>query len=150
MGYGSADSVVAEIRKALAAAGSGPMGPARALGLTSAEAPSAVASDGRYPLALYIGRLMFDRGTMAGFSAVLPALAPDPFVEIHPEDARAHGIAAGDVVVVESAHGQLELVARVTGGTRPGAVFVPSGYNEAPVNVLLGGTTPVGVRLRKA
>jgi anaerobic selenocysteine-containing dehydrogenase len=87
---------------------------------------------------------------MAGFSTVLPTLAPDPFLEIHPEDARAHGIAGGDVVIVESPRGRLDLEAKVTAGTPAGAVFVPSGYNEAPVNTLLAGATGIGVRIRKA
>jgi anaerobic selenocysteine-containing dehydrogenase len=87
---------------------------------------------------------------MAGFSTVLPTLAPEPFVEIHPEDARAHGIAAGDRIVVESPRGQLDLEAKVTAGTPAGNVFVPSGYNEAPVNTLLAGAPTIGVRVRKA
>jgi anaerobic selenocysteine-containing dehydrogenase len=93
---------------------------------------------------------MFNHNTMAGFSTVLPTLAPDPFAEIHPRDATAHGIADGDPVVVESPHGQLDLEAKVTTGTPPGCVFVPSGYNEAPVNTLLAGSAIVGVRIRKA
>jgi hypothetical protein len=44
----------------------------------------------------------------------------------------------------------MTLGAKVAPDTPAGAVFVPSGYNEAPVNTLLGGETLVGVRIRKA
>jgi len=148
LGYDSPESVIADIRKALA--GSPQAGGAPPLGLTSAEAPAPTRTDAQFPLRLFTGRLMFDHGTMAGFSTVLPTLAPDPFVELHPDDAAAHGIAAGDVVTIESPRGQLELEARVTRGTPLGCVFVPSGYNEAPVNTLLAGAPIVGVRIRKA
>jgi formate dehydrogenase alpha subunit len=148
LGYDAPDSVIADIRKALAV--SPQVQGAAPLGLTAAETPAPLPSDAQFPLRLYTGRIMFDRGTMAGFSTVLPTLAPEPFVEIHPEDARAHGIAAGDVLVVESSRGQLELEARVTAGTPTGSVFVPSGYNEAPVNTLLAGAPTIGVRVRKA
>lgn len=59
-----------------------------------------------------------------------PALAAregEPFVEIHPLDAAARGIADGDWVVVENGRGWCELVARVTDGIRPGVVASPKG-----------------------
>jgi predicted molibdopterin-dependent oxidoreductase YjgC len=153
LGYASPDAVIADIRQALAASPQyqgGANGRATSPQLTGAETPAPPAAEAKFPLRLYTGRLMFDHSTMAGFSTVLPTLAPDPFVEIHPKDAAAHGIAQGDTVVVESAQGQLEVEARLTSGTPEGCVFVPSGYNEAPVNSLLAGATTTGVRIRKA
>ncbi|GAB4264612.1 MAG: molybdopterin oxidoreductase family protein [Candidatus Promineifilaceae bacterium] len=57
----------------------------------------------------------------------LVAREGEPFVEIHPLDAAARGIADGDWVVVENGRGWCELVARVTDGIRPGVVASPKG-----------------------
>ncbi len=50
-----------------------------------------------------------------------------PFVEIHPDDATARGIAHGDTVRVENGRGWCELRAVVTDGVRPGVVAAPKG-----------------------
>ena len=52
----------------------------------------------------------------------------EPYVELHPADAQARSIGAGDQVRVESAHGSLELAARVGDRVRAGVVAVPSGW----------------------
>jgi anaerobic selenocysteine-containing dehydrogenase len=51
-----------------------------------------------------------------------------PFVEIHPADAIARGIADGDIVVVENRRGWCKLQAVVTDGIRPGVLASPKGY----------------------
>jgi predicted molibdopterin-dependent oxidoreductase YjgC len=153
LGYASPDAVIADIRQALSGSpqyASGANGRATGPQLTAVEKPATLATDAQFPLRLYTGRLMFDHSTMAGFSTVLPTLAPEPFAELHPTDAAAHGIAGGDVVVVESARGELELEAKLNARAPQGCVFVPSGYNEAPVNTLLAGASVAGVRIRKA
>ncbi len=50
---------------------------------------------------------------------------PAPFIEIHPDDARALGVRDGQRVRVASRRGTTILPARVTAGMRPGAVFAP-------------------------
>jgi anaerobic selenocysteine-containing dehydrogenase len=50
-----------------------------------------------------------------------------PFVEIHPDDAAARGIAAGDAVVLENARGRVSLTAVITDGVRPGVIVSPKG-----------------------
>jgi anaerobic selenocysteine-containing dehydrogenase len=62
---------------------------------------------------------------------------PEPFVEINPADAEALGIANSAAVTVASSKGELRLVARVSEDIRPGCVFVPRGFAEAPVSTLL-------------
>ena len=53
-------------------------------------------------------------------------------------------------VVVQSAAGRLEVLARVTGDVPAGTVFMPSGYNDAPVNTLLTEDAEiVGVRVSR-
>lgn len=51
----------------------------------------------------------------------------DPFVEIHPDDAAARGIVAGDWVIVENGRGWCELVAQVTDGVKRGVLASPKG-----------------------
>ncbi|MEM9492188.1 MAG: molybdopterin dinucleotide binding domain-containing protein, partial [Myxococcota bacterium] len=51
-----------------------------------------------------------------------------PFVEIHPSDASARGIAHGQRVIVENGRGWCELVARVTDNVRPGVLASPKGH----------------------
>lgn len=70
-------------------------------------------------------------------------MLPDQFCQIHPEKAAALGIADGDRVRVETAHGEIEAVAWVFPGIRRSAVFVPIGWDERqpyhpwrPVNFL--------------
>jgi anaerobic selenocysteine-containing dehydrogenase len=51
----------------------------------------------------------------------------EPFVEVHPADAAARGIADGDRVVVENGRGWCRLRAVVTEAVRPGVVASPKG-----------------------
>ena len=129
MGYGSADAVTREVRDAYQAAAADAPAPK----LQRVESPQAPSLDANLPLRLYTGRLMFDRSTILRESQAIPGLAPDAFVEIHPADAARAGVTDGERVTVVSPYGQLALVARVTEDTPAGSVFVPSGYNEAPV-----------------
>ncbi len=55
---------------------------------------------------------------------------PDLFCQIHPDKAAALGIADGERVKVESAHGAIEAMAWVHTGIRPTAVFIPIGWGE--------------------
>jgi anaerobic selenocysteine-containing dehydrogenase len=50
-----------------------------------------------------------------------------PYVEIHPDDAAARGIADGAAVLVESARGSCELRAVVTDDVPPGVAVAPKG-----------------------
>jgi anaerobic selenocysteine-containing dehydrogenase len=50
-----------------------------------------------------------------------------PFVEIHPVDAAARGIVAGDLVIVENGRGWCKLRATVTDAVRPGVLASPKG-----------------------
>jgi anaerobic selenocysteine-containing dehydrogenase/Fe-S-cluster-containing dehydrogenase component len=55
---------------------------------------------------------------------------PDLYCQIHPEKARALGIADGERVRVQTAHGAIEAVAWLHAGIRPSAVFIPIGWGE--------------------
>jgi len=55
---------------------------------------------------------------------------PDLYCQIHPDKAARLGIADGERVRVETAHGAIEAVAWLHAGIRPSAVFIPIGWGE--------------------
>jgi predicted molibdopterin-dependent oxidoreductase YjgC len=73
---------------------------------------------------------------MSRRSKGLVSRTPQPFVEIHPEDAATLGIAHGDKIEVSSRRGSIEVVAEVNGRCDKGMVFIPFHYSEAAVNRL--------------
>jgi NADH-quinone oxidoreductase chain G len=146
LGYGTVDQVVADIRKALAAGAT----ERKPVGLTREEASPRVTTSDHYPLKLITGRLMFDHSTVQLQSSVLHTLAPAPHAQVNPADADRFGVVDGSPVVVQSMNAKLELTARITDEVPEGAVFIPSGYNDAPVNTLLTEDAEiVGVRISR-
>ena len=60
----------------------------------------------------------------------------NPFVEIHPRDARKRGIEHGDTVRVETRRGEVELRAIVSRQVRRGCIWMPLHFGEARANLL--------------
>lgn len=81
----------------------------------------------RFPFRLNTGRVRDQWHTMTrtGLSPRLSAHLAEPFLEIHPDDARAQGIEAADLVTVTSPNGRAILRARITDAVQPGQVFAP-------------------------
>jgi len=94
-------------------------------------------------LALVTGRLLYDGDIRLAQSDIMRQFVPEPFVEINPADAEALGIADGATVTVASSKGELKLAARVSEDIRPGCVFVPRNFAEAPVSALLDETAAI-------
>ncbi|QHC22980.1 bifunctional nitrate reductase/sulfite reductase flavoprotein subunit alpha [Streptomyces sp. GS7] len=94
--------------------------------------PPAELPDDDYPFVLDTGRLQHQWHTMTktGKVAKLARLNPGPFVEVHPEDADALGIAEGDHVEIASRRGRAVLPAVVTDRVRPGTCFAPFHWND--------------------
>ena len=92
--------------------------------------------DDEHPYLLTTGRArsQYQSGTQTRRSPTLAAAAPRPYVELHPELARRHGIADGDAVRLSTPRGSVELDARIDPGIRPDTVFVP--FHWAGVNAL--------------
>ncbi|MFD1560491.1 molybdopterin-dependent oxidoreductase [Paraburkholderia silviterrae] len=88
--------------------------------------------DGTFPIVFNTGRVQHQWHTMTktGKVAMLNKLNPGPFVEIHPEDASALGIAAKDRVEVRSRRGRVVLPAVVTERVQPGNCFAPMHWND--------------------
>jgi assimilatory nitrate reductase catalytic subunit len=85
-----------------------------------------------FPLVLNTGRLRDQWHTMTrtAKSARLSAHAPEPFVELCPEDAAASGVIDGALAVVASVYGSCILRVRVTDWQRAGCVFVPMHWTD--------------------
>ena len=87
--------------------------------------PPAAATGPRYPFRLNTGRLRDQWHTMTR-TALSPRLAahlPEPFLDIHPNDAEDLGLEPADLVHLESPHGRAILRARLTDSVQPGQVF---------------------------
>ena len=91
------------------------------------HADPAEAPDHEYPLLLTTGRVANHWHTMTrtGKSEGLVRSDPEPFVELAPPDAERLGIEEGDMAVVTSRRGEVELRARVSEELPPGVCFAP-------------------------
>src|SRR3546814_573981 len=92
-----------------------------------------------YPLLLNTGRTVehWHTRTKTGRVPVLEALAPEAWLELHPEDASDLGVQSGDLVRVSSSRGEVDrLRARVTSIVRRGEVFIPFHWDERCANRL--------------
>ena len=88
--------------------------------------------DDDFPLVLNTGRLQHQWHTMTktGRVAKLNKLDRGPFVELHPSDALAMGIAEGQPVELTSRRGRAVLPAVLTERVRQGNCFVPFHWND--------------------
>ncbi|MFC4304509.1 sulfite reductase subunit alpha [Cohnella boryungensis] len=94
--------------------------------------PPAEMPDDDFPFVLNTGRLQHQWHTMTktGKIPTLNKLNPGPFVEIHPEDAAALGIADKQPVTLASRRGRAVLPASVTDKVLPGNCFAPIHWND--------------------
>ncbi|GAA2902774.1 bifunctional nitrate reductase/sulfite reductase flavoprotein subunit alpha [Streptosporangium fragile] len=109
-----------------------PTASGRAVFFPRPHLPPAELPDDDFPFVLNTGRLQHQWHTMTktGKVAKLNKLNPGPFVEIHPRDADALGVAEGDSVEVASRRGRAVLPAVVTDRVRPGDCFAPFHWND--------------------
>jgi len=86
-----------------------------------------------YPLRLNTGRLRDQWHTMTrtGASPRLCAHSPEPFIEIHPADAKAMKLTDGDFAKVTTQLGSAILKVAVTAGQQRGSIFAPIHWSDA-------------------
>ena len=106
--------------------------------------PASAASP-RYPLILNTGRIRDQWHTMTrtGKSARLMGQMGEPFIEIHPADAAAAGLAPAALAEVASEHGKVVVRVLISDRQRPGDVFIPMHWtaqfaSQARVDALVG------------
>ncbi|WP_266363254.1 molybdopterin-dependent oxidoreductase [Tellurirhabdus rosea] len=85
-----------------------------------------------FPLVLTTGRVRDQWHTMTktGRVAKLNQHTPQPFLQIHPDDARQRGIADGQLVEVRSRRGLVRVKAQLTDDVRPGLCFLPMHWGK--------------------
>ncbi|HEX6354450.1 molybdopterin-containing oxidoreductase family protein [Actinophytocola sp.] len=98
----------------------------------------------RFPLILTCAKSLWFCETQHRNLPSLRGRAPDPHVELHPETARARGIAQGDWVQVETPHGNVRARAALTTGLDPGVVSGQHGWWQACAELGLPGYPPFG------
>jgi assimilatory nitrate reductase catalytic subunit len=83
--------------------------------------------DEEYPLYLTTGRVLahYQSGTQTRRVRALVAAEPEAFVEVHPQIARRHGLADGDLARLRTRRGEATLRVRCSNAMRMDTVFVP-------------------------
>ncbi len=86
-----------------------------------------------FPYHLNTGRVRDQWHTMTrtGTSPKLGVHSPEPFVEVHPADAKAAGLADGSFAKVSTEHGSCVLKVVVHDGQQRGSLFVPIHWSDA-------------------
>ncbi|NML85654.1 formate dehydrogenase subunit alpha [Polaromonas sp.] len=94
--------------------------------------------DADFPFVLITGRQLehWHTGSMTRRSEVLDAIEPMATASLCGADLLALGLAAGDVITVQSRRGEVAIHVRRDDGTPQGAVFIPFAYYEAAANLL--------------
>jgi len=102
-----------------------PSGRARLHPTPEPEPPEPPSPD--FPLILTTGRVrdQWHTRTKTGKVARLNQHMPEPFLEMHPNDAAAWGLSDGAVAEITSPTGQLRVRVRLTPDIKPGVVFLP-------------------------
>ncbi|MGB6207022.1 molybdopterin-dependent oxidoreductase [Mycobacterium sp.] len=95
--------------------------------------PAAELPDDEFPLVFTTGRLAHQWHTMTktGKVAKLNKLNPEPFLQLHPEDADRLGVRDGDRVEIRSRRGRAVLPAVIDKAVRPGVCFAPMHWADA-------------------
>src|SRR5207244_1834449 len=75
-------------------------------------------------------------GSMTRRAKALDAIEPEAFVELHPDDALAMGVAERDWVRVSSRRGSVRCRARLSRRVARGNVFMAFHFREASANML--------------
>ncbi len=85
-----------------------------------------------FPLILTTGRIRDQWHTMTRTGKVkkLKQHISQPFVEMHPDDARARNIREEEVVVIRNRRGEVRLKAKLTNDIKPGVVFLPMHWGK--------------------
>jgi len=90
-------------------------------------------TDVTFPLRLNTGRVrdQWHSMTRSGRSPRLAAHVPEPFVEVHPQDAITAGLVDNGFARVATAHGVCVLKVVVSDGQQPGSLFAPIHWSDA-------------------
>lgn len=105
-------------------------GRARFLPITPRPPVNALSSE--YPLVLNTGRVRDQWHTMTrtAKSPRLNSHSPEPYVEMHPDDAQPLGVIDGALAQLQSSYGAMFARVKISKTHRRGSVFVPIHWND--------------------
>lgn len=114
-----------------------------------------VETDEEYAYCLVTGQRRFHSGAQSRAAKGLSEAYPEPLAEMSHEDAQAIGAKDGTRVNISSPGGRVTARVKITAKSVSGTVFVPYGFEEAPVAQLLGWNgsaraTKTAVKVEKA
>ncbi len=94
--------------------------------------------DKEFPFVFTTGRLLqhWHTGTMTRRCEILDDLVSAGALEINPRDAEAIGVSTGEMVVVRSRRGRIEVPVNPTRRVAPGTLFLTFHFKENPANAL--------------
>jgi formate dehydrogenase (coenzyme F420) alpha subunit len=94
--------------------------------------------DEEYSFLLSTGRVYWHwhTGTMTRRTSTLDREVPGAYVEVHPCDAERMRIIDGEMIMVSSRRGAIEIAVKITDKVKLGTVFIPFHFKEAAANVL--------------
>jgi len=89
-------------------------------------------TDEAYPLSLTTGRIRDQWHTMSksGDVPLLMQHVPVPVMQIHPDDAKSHGIKDEALVLIRSRRGQVIVPAHISKDIRQGLIFLPMHWGK--------------------
>ncbi|MGQ9593457.1 MAG: NADH-quinone oxidoreductase subunit NuoG [Anaerolineae bacterium] len=90
-----------------------------------------------YPFVLWVGRVLYDRGTLASCCAPLQELVPGPALGVHPEDAAQVGLREGALARVRSQVGEITLPVRLDPDLPRGVVVAVRNLGEVSLGAVL-------------
>lgn len=114
----------------------GEEGSSRSLGQEPSDGSSEITSS-EYPLMLLVARALYDNGQMVSRSPELAAVTPEPFVELHPDEAESRGVNEGQMVSVVSPRSSVRVKVKISVDTPPGAAFMLFDQPGVRANVLM-------------
>jgi predicted molibdopterin-dependent oxidoreductase YjgC len=115
-------------------------GKGRMVAIDYAASPEQCSAD--FPFVLVTGRVLehYNVGSMTRRTAQCELVGED-FLEIHPDDAAARGLAAGDFVELESRRSRVRARVRLSHRVTPGTLFLAFHYPETHTNRLTSSYT---------
>jgi anaerobic selenocysteine-containing dehydrogenase len=90
-----------------------------------------------YPLILTTGaRLLAYHQSKYRNLSKLRRISPEALAELHPDTAQQYGVSDGDLTVVETPRGKIEIKAKATPNILPGVIHISHGWENANINLL--------------
>jgi len=94
--------------------------------------------DDEYPFILTTGRQLehWHTGSMTRRAHVLDTVEPQANASLNPRTLKIHGIAAGEMITIETRRGSISIMARADRAVSDDMIFIPFAYVEAAANIL--------------